>query len=68
MDIGVKPDDVRNLFDMIDADRNGQITYNEMLGYLREAKREEEKFNKLKFIQERTNELKQQQESDKSLK
>ena len=34
----------------MDRDRNGEITYNELLNYLRECKREEEKLKKLKFI------------------
>lgn len=31
----------------MDLDRNGQISYNEMLNYLRTAKTEEEKYQKL---------------------
>ena len=38
----------------MDKNRNGEISYNEMLNYLRVAKNEEEKLRKLKFIQERT--------------
>lgn len=39
-----------------------------MLNYLREAKKEDEKYTKMKFIQERTNQLKNQQDSDQALK
>lgn len=50
MDTGVQPDDVRQLFDAIDTDHNGQINYNEMLAYLRQGRAEQDKYNKLKFI------------------
>ena len=41
----------------MDKNRDKEITYNEMLNYLRESKKEEEKLKKLKFIQDRTQQL-----------
>ncbi|CAD8054955.1 unnamed protein product [Paramecium primaurelia] len=64
---GISPDLVRQLFDQMDLDRNGQISYNEMLNYLRTAKTEEEKYQKLQFIQQRTEQLKSLQETDLTL-
>jgi len=48
--MGLPHDAIKDLFAQMDKDRNGEISYNEMLNYLREAKQEEDKLKKLKFI------------------
>jgi Ca2+-binding EF-hand superfamily protein len=50
MKLNIAPDAIKDLFNQMDKDHNGEISYNEMLNYLRESKREEEKLKKLKFI------------------
>ena len=67
MDIKLPPEKVSELFNNIDKNRSGEITYNELLNFLRECKREEEKQRKLKFIAERTNLLKEQSNLNKQL-
>jgi Ca2+-binding EF-hand superfamily protein len=59
MKMGLPHDAIKDLFSQMDKDRNGEISYNEMLNYLREAKQEEDKLKKLKFIQERTKALRE---------
>lgn len=65
--MGLPDDAVRDLFKSMDRDRNGEISYNEMLNYLREAKLEEEKLKKLKFIQERTLTIRNQSNYDDNM-
>lgn len=57
-------DSVRDLFAQMDKHRSGEISYNQLLNYLRESKLEEEKIRKLKFIQDRTQQLRDQTDQD----
>ncbi len=54
MDLSYSATELKQLFDAIDTSGNGQISYNELLNYMREAKREEERIKRLKFLVERT--------------
>lgn len=54
MDLAYSTTELKTLFDAIDTSGNDQITYNELLNYVREAKREEERIKRLKFLTERT--------------
>ena len=67
MQMGLPHDAIKDLFAQMDKDRNGEISYNEMLNYLREAKQEEDKLKKLKFIQERTQQLRDTNTFDQNL-
>ena len=58
MNMDVSADDVRKLFEAITGNHNGDISYNQLLNFLRDAKREEEKIRRFKVIQKRTEELK----------
>ena len=54
MDLDYTLPELKSLFDAIDSSRNDQISYNELLNYVRESKREEERIKRLKFLTERT--------------
>lgn len=60
MNLQLKREEVRNLFDAIDKDRTGTIHFNELVNYLRDAKREAERVKRMKRLHERTQQIKQQ--------
>jgi hypothetical protein len=54
MEIPLTSDAMKELFYAINRHASAEITYNQLLNYLREAKSEDEKIRRMKSIQERT--------------
>ncbi|KRX05015.1 hypothetical protein PPERSA_06649 [Pseudocohnilembus persalinus] len=60
LDINFKNKDIQQLFSDIDKDNNQDISYNELLAYVREAKKEQAKIERMRKINERVEEIKKQ--------
>ena len=54
MNVPIPATELKNLFDCIDLGHNKEISYNELLNYMRECRRENERIKRLKFLSERT--------------
>ena len=54
MKVPIPATELRNLFDCIDTSHNNEVSYNELLNYVRECRRESERIKRMKFLAERT--------------
>ena len=50
MNIQIAGEELRNLFNVIDLSHNGDISYNELLNYIRECRREKERVERLQKL------------------
>lgn len=57
MNVPIPAPELKSLFDVIDISHNEEISYNELLSYMRECHRESERIKRLKFLTERTDNL-----------
>lgn len=54
MKVPIPATELRNLFDCMDTSHNNEVSYNELLNYVRECRRESERIKRMKFLAERT--------------
>ena len=57
MKVPIAATELQNLFDSIDVGHNKEVSYDELLNYVRECRRENERIKRLKFLSERTETL-----------
>lgn len=57
MKVAIPAPELRKLFDCIDLSHNNEVSYNELLNYVRECRREADRIKRLKFLSERTETL-----------